>query len=234
MAFPTAVNSQITDAIVMSNVKVIGEAPAFAMGSIYRMMANSTGILFENAVAAQQQMNTLAQAAANQGVIQIYSVDTTATIGATEQAAPADVAENLSSLLKALDALKSPTAGNGAAEAAPMDTRQANVAAGDAAAAAAAESSANAEYDGIAGSVKDAVRFANDTVLGNADAFNAGVRQCTDSFVYALERIQHTQEEALRHTLLDAAMAATLKAMLQAPQRAKEYEEVLQAIKRLG
>ena len=50
----------------------------------------------------------------------------------------------------------------------------------------------------------------------------------------ALQRTQHAQEEALRRVLLDAAMAAALKAMLQEPQRAKEYEEVLQAIKRLG
>lgn len=28
MAFPTAVNSQITDAVTQSNVEVVGEAPA--------------------------------------------------------------------------------------------------------------------------------------------------------------------------------------------------------------
>ena len=78
MAFPTAVNDQITDAITQSNIKVIGEAPAFAMGSIYQSMAHSTGILFQNAVSAQQQQNVLAQAAANQGVMQIYSMNTMA------------------------------------------------------------------------------------------------------------------------------------------------------------
>ena len=30
MAFPTAVNDQITDAVTHSNIKVIGEAPVFA------------------------------------------------------------------------------------------------------------------------------------------------------------------------------------------------------------
>lgn len=78
MAFPTAVNDQITDAITQTNVKVLGEAPAFAMGSIYQSMAHSTGILFENAVSSQQQQNMLSQAATNQGVMQIYSVDTLA------------------------------------------------------------------------------------------------------------------------------------------------------------
>jgi len=106
MAFPTAVNDQITDAVTQSNVKVIGEAPAFAMGSIYQSMAHSTGILFENAVSAQQQQNTLAQAAANQGVMQIYSVDTTAAAGATEKVAQTGVSDNLTSLLTVLQAFK--------------------------------------------------------------------------------------------------------------------------------
>lgn len=76
MAFPTAVNPLITDAVTQTNVKVVGEAPAVAMSSIYQSMAHSSGILFQNAVAAQQQQDTLAQAATNQGVIQTYGVDT--------------------------------------------------------------------------------------------------------------------------------------------------------------
>ncbi|MBB3848935.1 hypothetical protein FHT14_002390 [Xanthomonas arboricola] len=55
MAFPTSVNNQINDAVTQSNVKVIGEAPAMAMGTIYQSMAHSTGILFQNAVSVQQQ-----------------------------------------------------------------------------------------------------------------------------------------------------------------------------------
>jgi hypothetical protein len=106
MAFPTAVNDQITDAVTQSNVKVIGEAPAFAMASIYQSLAHSTGILFENAVAAQQQQNTLAQAAANQGVMQLYSVDTAAVAGATEKVAQGGVSDNLTSLLTVLNSFK--------------------------------------------------------------------------------------------------------------------------------
>ncbi|MCW0422155.1 RebB family R body protein [Xanthomonas sacchari] len=108
MAFPTAVNDQITDAVTQSNVKVIGEAPAFAMASIYQSMAHSTGILFGNAVSAQQQQNTLAQAVANQGVMQIYSLDTTAAAGATEKVAQTGVSDNLTSLLTVLNAFKQP------------------------------------------------------------------------------------------------------------------------------
>lgn len=106
MAFPTAVNDQVTDAFTQSNVKVIGQAPAFAMGTIYQSMAHSNGILFNNAVAVQQQQNTLAQAATNQGVMQIYSLDTTASAAEVEKVAQAGVANNLSSLLTVLDAFR--------------------------------------------------------------------------------------------------------------------------------
>ncbi|MEI2456829.1 RebB family R body protein [Lysobacter firmicutimachus] len=108
MAYPTAVNNQITDAVTQSNVKVVGEAPAFAMGSMFQAAAHSTGILFENAVSAQQQQNSLSQAAANQGVMQIYTVDTTAAAGATEKIAQTGVADNLTSLMTVLKAFKSP------------------------------------------------------------------------------------------------------------------------------
>ena len=84
MSFPTAVNDQITDAVTQSNVKVVGEAPAMALGTI-----SDHGPLhrdfFENAVSAQQQQNALALAASNMGVMQIYSLDTAADAGATEK-----------------------------------------------------------------------------------------------------------------------------------------------------
>ena len=81
----STVNPQITDAVTQTNVKVVGEAPAISMGSIYQSIAYSTGILFQNAVTAQQQQNIAALAATNQGIIQIYSVDTMAAAGATAQ-----------------------------------------------------------------------------------------------------------------------------------------------------
>ncbi|KAJ12889.1 RebB family R body protein [Pseudomonas aeruginosa] len=101
MSFPTAVNDQITDAVTQSNVKVVGEAPV-ALGTIYQTMAHSTGILFENAVSAQQQQNALALAASNMGVMQIYSLDTAADAGATEKVGQLGVADNLTSLLTVL------------------------------------------------------------------------------------------------------------------------------------
>lgn len=79
------VNPQITDAVTQTNVKVMAEAPAMAMGAIYQTMAHSLGILFENAVTAQNNMNIIGQAATTQGVNMIYSVDTAAASAATSK-----------------------------------------------------------------------------------------------------------------------------------------------------
>ncbi|WP_408015312.1 RebB family R body protein [Roseibium limicola] len=96
----------VTDAVTQSNVKVVGEAPAMAISTLYQAMAHSTGILFENAVAAAQQQNILAQAASNMGVMQIYSLDTTAVAGASEKVAQTGVSDNLSSLMTVLSAFQ--------------------------------------------------------------------------------------------------------------------------------
>jgi phospholipase C len=56
-----------------------------AMGALYQTMAHSLGILMENAVTAQQNMNVIAQAATTQGVNMIYSVDTAAASAATSK-----------------------------------------------------------------------------------------------------------------------------------------------------
>ena len=101
------VNEQITDAVTQTNVKVVAESPAMAMSTIYQSMAQATAILFQNAVSAQQQQNTLAQAATNQGVMQIYSMDTMADAAATEKVSQAGVADNLTSLLTVLKSFKS-------------------------------------------------------------------------------------------------------------------------------
>ena len=76
MPDPFTVSPQITDAVTQSNVKVLAEAPAMAMGTIYQALVHSTGMMFENSVNTQQAQNVLQQAATTQGVIQLFSVDT--------------------------------------------------------------------------------------------------------------------------------------------------------------
>ena len=107
MAWPTRENSQITDAVTQSNVQVVAEAPAMALGNVFQTMAHSTGILLQNAVGAAQQQTTLSQAASNQGVMQIYSLDTTAAASATEKVGQVGTADNQSSLMTVLNAFKS-------------------------------------------------------------------------------------------------------------------------------
>ena len=106
MSFPTSVNDQITDAVTQSNVKVLAESPAMALGSMYQTMAHSTGVLFENAISAQQQQNTLSQAATNMGVMQIYSVDTMAGAAGTEKVSQGGIADNLTSLMTVLQSFR--------------------------------------------------------------------------------------------------------------------------------
>jgi hypothetical protein len=106
MAHNTDVNSQITDAVTQTNVSVLAQSPAMAMGSLFQSMAHSTGILFENAVSAQQQQNTLAQAGSNTGVMQIYSVDTIADAASTEKVSQGGVADNMTGLLTTLQAFQ--------------------------------------------------------------------------------------------------------------------------------
>jgi len=104
MALDTPVNSQITDAVTQANVKVLGDAPAMAMGAIYQSLAHSTGILYENATAAQQNQAILAQAAVTQGVMQLYSFDTAAAAATVAKLGQSDVPDNMLSLLAALRA----------------------------------------------------------------------------------------------------------------------------------
>ncbi len=79
------VSEQITDAVTQTNVKVVAEGPAMAMGSLYQTSAHSTGLMFQNAVNAQNNQNILAQTATTQGIMQIYSMDTIADATAIVQ-----------------------------------------------------------------------------------------------------------------------------------------------------
>lgn len=85
MAFPTAVNDQITDSVTQANTKVLGDAPAIAMGNLYQATAQALANAAHNATLAQQQMYVTAQAATTMGVSLLYSLDTGATGAATKK-----------------------------------------------------------------------------------------------------------------------------------------------------
>lgn len=68
MAFPTAVNSQITDAVTQANVKVLADAPAVALAGLYQAAAQSMANAAHNATNQQQQSNVSGQAGTTRAV----------------------------------------------------------------------------------------------------------------------------------------------------------------------
>lgn len=96
MAYPTAVNNQITDAVTQANVKVLGDAPAMAMGNLYQATAQALSNAAHNATTNQQQADVTIQASTTQGVSTLLSIDTASTGVAT---------------VNVLDALSKPTGG---------------------------------------------------------------------------------------------------------------------------
>lgn len=56
------VNSQITDAVTQTNVKVLGEAPAEALGIAYQSMSNAVSLALENATQTQGGMQQVGNA----------------------------------------------------------------------------------------------------------------------------------------------------------------------------
>ncbi|MBK9036170.1 MAG: RebB family R body protein [Myxococcales bacterium] len=73
------VNPQITDAVTQTNVKILGDAPAMAMGLLYQATAQALANAAHNATVMQQQANTILQATTTQGVALLYGLDTSAT-----------------------------------------------------------------------------------------------------------------------------------------------------------
>jgi hypothetical protein len=85
MAFPTAVNSQITDSITQANTKVLGDAPAVATGNFFVATSQALSNAAHNATNNQQQSYVTMQASTTQGVATLYAIDTASTGVATQK-----------------------------------------------------------------------------------------------------------------------------------------------------
>ncbi|AIB16580.1 glycerol-3-phosphate dehydrogenase [Azospirillum brasilense] len=85
MAFPTALNNQITDSVSQVNTKVLGDAPAVAMGNLFVATSQALSNAAHNATNNQQQSYVVMQAATTQGLSTLYSVDTASTGVVTTQ-----------------------------------------------------------------------------------------------------------------------------------------------------
>jgi hypothetical protein len=81
------------------NDLVLGLSPAVAVASLYVSNANSLSILYENAVATQQQQTQLAQSALKTGIAQLHKVTESSSAAA---AAAENPDQDLLDLLKAV------------------------------------------------------------------------------------------------------------------------------------
>lgn len=73
MASSETVNSQVVDAVTITNTKVLAEAPSMAMGSLYQTVGNSVAMAAANAVYAQQQANVSYQASSTLGITKLFA-----------------------------------------------------------------------------------------------------------------------------------------------------------------
>jgi hypothetical protein len=96
------VNPQITDAVTQTNLKVLAEAPAMAMGSLYQTIGNSIAMAAANAVYAQQQANVVYQTATTLGVSKLLSTNLTST--AASESISANTHEQIQAQINALTA----------------------------------------------------------------------------------------------------------------------------------
>ena len=73
MAADTPVNSQVTDAVTQTNVKVLGEAPAQSMALVYQSMAHSISLAMQNAQQAQGGLPQIGNAVTSSAVTVIMN-----------------------------------------------------------------------------------------------------------------------------------------------------------------
>jgi Killing trait len=78
MAFPTFLNGQITDSIAQANTKVLGDAPAIAMGDLYQATARALANEAQYATSARPQTYVTSQASTTMGEPTFHALDTAA------------------------------------------------------------------------------------------------------------------------------------------------------------
>ena len=79
MAFPTSINSQVTDSVTEANTKVIGDAPAISVGEVFIATSQALSNAAHNATSNSQQAGLTIQASTAQGLAMLFSVDIAST-----------------------------------------------------------------------------------------------------------------------------------------------------------
>lgn len=99
MADTTLLNGQITDSVTQANVKVLGDAPAQAVSTLYQFMAQATGLSMQNAVSNQHRSGLVDTATTTQAVNLVYGLPVAAAARGTVEIFSGNVmAETLAEL----------------------------------------------------------------------------------------------------------------------------------------
>ena len=99
MSEESYVNSQITDAIAQTSMKVIGEAPAEATGILYQQMAHSIGLALQNVIAQQQHSYSIHNAVTLAASRQLLTTDPAAAAKASQDLiSGSSITDNLAAL----------------------------------------------------------------------------------------------------------------------------------------
>lgn len=85
MAFPTAVNSQITDSVTQANLKVLADSPAMSLSNLYIATSQALSNAAHNATSGQFEAGVVSRAAMTESVAALLTLETAATgVAATE------------------------------------------------------------------------------------------------------------------------------------------------------
>ncbi|WP_373085663.1 RebB family R body protein [Sneathiella sp.] len=99
MASESYVNSQITGAIAQTNLSVLGDAPAEAMGILYQQMAHTVGLALQNVIAQQQHSYSIHNAITIAASKQLLTTDPAAAAKASQDLITGSaIPENLAAL----------------------------------------------------------------------------------------------------------------------------------------
>jgi len=83
---PEQVSPAMTDAVTQANVKVVGEAPAVALGTLMQSNSHASAILLHNAVQMQANQAASNLAATTVGIMQLYAGSPVAQASAARSA----------------------------------------------------------------------------------------------------------------------------------------------------
>jgi Killing trait len=199
----STVNPQITDAVTQANSKVASDAAAIAIGSLYQTISQSIAIALEDAVAAQQNINSIIDAATAKAINML-------------------LAEGYPSAVLTGDA----------AAMAPNDAR--TIGTDLRSAAATIESTASTPRASIDPQIENAIKLANESVLGNTSGYVYALRAASDAAMAAIDHAGRTTQRNAMRAIQAAAAAKCMDAMIRHPEKADEYAKVLQFIHDFG